>query len=147
MPFRNCSYNNRKAGKLREGDNVIARTLELQWDDTAIRRLHRNVAAINEGKEIMGFYTGLVQQIREFRDKFEYEDWICMQVNHNGDTKSRQFYVSDGSENMLVDLTLSRYWAWSTSRNQWVQLTTNMWVYLNNNWEPIRLDQKGSIII
>ena len=155
-----AKYNSKKEGKLCEGDNVIARTLELQWDDTAIRRLHKNVAAINEGKEIMGFYTGLVQQIREFRDKFEYEDWINVNPGKRGGSVEGEtvipttppqithVYVSDGTENnMIVYLEKSKNWAWSTSRNQWVQLKTDMWVYLNNNWEPIKLDQKGSIII
>ena len=56
-------------------------------------------------------------------------------------------YVSDGNEIMLVYPEMSREWAWNAARDQWVLLTSNMWIYLNNNWEPIELDQHGKIII
>ena len=153
-------YNNRKAGILREGDNVIARTLELQWDDRAIRQLYQNVAALKDGSDIILFYTGLIQQIQEFKDKFDYEDWINVNPGKRGGSVEGEtvipttppqithVYVSDGTENnMIVYLEKSKNWAWSTSRNQWVQLKTDMWVYLNDKWEPIKLDQQGNIII
>lgn len=74
-------YRSRKEGKLRLSDNIIARTLELQWNDKAISQLEKNVAALSEGDEILHFYTGLVQQIHDFKDKFEYEDWINVEDN------------------------------------------------------------------
>lgn len=149
-------YNNRKAGKLREGDNVIARTLELQWDDKAISQLYKNVSALKDGSDIILFYTGLIQQIQEFKDKFEYEDWINTEGNKHDSVgekgpstlpKISPVYVSDGNENMLVYPEQYKNWAWSAARNTWVQLRTDMWVYLNDKWEPIKLDQQGNIII
>ena len=149
-------YNNRKAGKLREGDNVIARTLELQWDDKAISQLYKNVSALKDGSDIILFYTGLIQQIQEFKDKFEYEDWINTEGNKHDSVgekgpstppKISPVYVSDGNENMLVYPEQYKNWAWSAARNTWVQLKSDMWVYLNDKWEPIKLDQQGNIII
>ena len=151
-------YNARKTGILQKGDNVIGRTLELQWDDKAIRNLYRNVSMLSEGKDILGFYTGLVQQIQKFRDKFELEDWIDISPQPQPQPQpiptppqppkpTQPFYVSDGTENMMVYPEKSMSWAWSASRNNWVQLTPNMWVYQNGAWHAIKLDSQGNIII
>lgn len=151
-------YNARKAAKLRTDDNVIGRTLELQWDDKAIRDLSRNTKVLNEGKEIMGFYTGLVSQIQEFKNKFSYEHWIRLPVTAESGKMQQEervlplpitpVFVSDGSENnMVVYPEQSRSYAWSSARNKWVQLTPDMWVYQNNTWAQIKLDQQGNIVI
>ena len=154
-----AKYNARKAGPLQKSDSIIARTLELQWDNKAIIKLHMQASELSEGKEIVGFYTGLVLHIREFRDKFDYEDWIETGTDRNSSAIEKgvvmpamqsqivPVYVSDGNEIMLVYPEMSRERAWNAARDQWVLLTSNMWIYLNNNWEPIELDQHGKIII
>ena len=148
--------------KLQKGDNIIARNLELQWDDKAISKLHKNVSALNEGKEIIGFYTGLVQQIQEFKNKFEYEDWLLPEekglnasdsVGNRGTAATTmppqltQFWVYDGNETMPVYLVNSKNLAWSTAGNIWVPLTPNMLVAINDKWEPIKLNPQGNIIV
>ena len=155
-------YDARKAGKLQEDDNIIARTLELQWGDKAIRQLCKNVSMLDEGNDIIRFYTGLIQQIKVFKNKFEYEDWLLPEEKGMNGTDSAgakgstapttppqitQVYVSDGTENMVVYLEKSKSWAWSAAKKNWVQLTPNMWVYLNDEWKQISLDQQGNIII
>ena len=147
-------YNARKEEKIKKSDRKIARILENQWDDSAIRKLYRNVSALNEGADIIGFYTGLVQQIQEFKNKFDYAVWISDDDDKPASetpTPEKKpvlpVYVSDGNDTMQVYPDQYKNWAYSASRNQWVPLTPNMWVYVNNSWEPIKLDQQGNIII
>ena len=155
-------YEERKKGRLTSTDNIIGRTLELQWDDKAMLKLSNDVVTYTEGKEILSFYTGLLQQILDFKNKFEYRDWIKLPATaEEGDPSTgqsgpellsfppmTQVYVSDGSDNnMIVYLTQYKNFAWSAMRNQWVPLQPNMWVYLNNKWKPITLDQQGNIVI
>ena len=148
-------YDARKKGILQREDSRIGAKLEKLWDDKAIRNLYKNVSMLGEGKDILNFYTGLVQQIQKFKDKFDLKDWVDpddpdpqpIPTPPQPPKLTQPFYVSDGTENMMVYPEKSMSWAWSASRNNWVQLTPNMWVYQNGAWQAIKLDSQGNIII
>ena len=139
-------YMAKKSAHLQKGDNVIGRTLELAWDDAAMRVLSQNVAGQKEGQDILRFYLALVEQIQIFREKFDYEDWIRIEGDGQA-SKVNVVYVSDGHETMYVYPDQYLDWAWSESIKKWVPLTANMWVYEKGQWIQIQLDAQGNMVL
>ena len=139
-------YYARKTGILQKKDSRIGCKLERLWDGKAFCNLNGSVSILWERKDILDFYTGLVQQIKKFKDKFDPEDWVDDELQPRP-LPAKPFYVNDGTENMIVYPEKSMSYAWSAERNNWIPLTPAMWVWQDDAWQPIRLNRQGNIII
>lgn len=145
----------------------VAAILEQVWDAKAVEVLkNKTLKGENEDvkQNITRFYEGLRTKINAFKSRLP--QWPKSQSVKEltglltGSAQAAaapetppqipvlppQIYVWHNNETMVIYTDRSMSYAWSSVRNNWVQLTPDMYVGKGNAWVPIQLDPNGNLI-